>query len=92
MGEITYEYKSQWGWASKCGLDVLRHESFALVIISGLEDNPGVSVTNFAEHLATQVCRELEIDPAALVWVEHYPDCNLGSHVDPAHWDLTTFE
>ena len=92
MSKDAYEYKSQWGHNSKCGLEVLNHEGFTLVIASELDDNPGVSVTNFAEHLATQVCLDLMIDPMKLVWVEHYPDFGKRPYFDPAHWDAATFE
>ena len=92
MSEITYEYKSQWGWDSKCGLEVLNHQGFTLVIVTELDDNPGVSVTNFAEHLATQVCRDFKVDPMKLVWVEYYPEVGKRPYLFPAHWDTATFE
>lgn len=44
-----------------------------MVIATELSDNPGVSVTNFAEGLATLVCRRFSIDPEKLIWIEHYP-------------------
>ena len=91
MSEITYEYQSQRGWDSKCGLEVLNHDGFTLAIATELDDNPGVSVTNFAEHLATRVCRDFQIDPMKLVWVEHYPDAGKRPYFDPAHWDAATF-
>ena len=91
ISEMTYEYKSQWGWDSKCGLEVLNQQGFTLVIATELDDNPGVSVTNFAEHLATRVCRDFKIDPMKLVWVEHYPDAGKRPYFDPVHWDAATF-
>ena len=91
MSEIIYEYKSQRGADSKFGLEVLNHAGFTLAIATELDDNPGVSVTNFAEHLATQVCLDLQIDPMKLVWVEHYPDAGKRTYLDPAHWDAATF-
>ena len=91
ISEMTYEYKSQWGWDSKCGLEVLNQQGFTLVIVTELDDNPGVSVTNFAEHLATHVCLDLQIDPMKLVWVEHYPDAGKRPYPYPAHWDAATF-
>ena len=91
MSEITYAFTSQWGWVSKCRLEILNHEGFTLVIASELDDNPGVSVTNFAEHLATQVCLDCRIDPMKLVWVEHYPEAGKRPYFDPEHWDAATF-
>lgn len=43
------------------------------VIATELSDNPGMSITNAAEYAASEVCRQLEIDPYQLVWIEHYP-------------------
>jgi hypothetical protein len=43
------------------------------VIASERSDNPGMSITNAAEHAASEVCRQLEIDPYQMAWIEHYP-------------------
>lgn len=34
--------------------------------------NPGNSITNCAEYLFQQVCERFRIDPAIVVWLEHY--------------------
>jgi hypothetical protein len=44
-----------------------------LLIASERPDNPGTSVTNAAEELASQACEKLGIDPDKLVWIERYP-------------------
>jgi hypothetical protein len=31
-----------------------------------------MSITNAVEYVASAVCRELRINPARLVWIEHY--------------------
>lgn len=43
-----------------------------IVIATELAENPGTSVTNRAERLANQVCREMEVAPERLIWIEHY--------------------
>lgn len=45
------------------------------VVIACLQaaGNPGSSITNSVEDIAWQVCQRFEIDPARLVWLEHYP-------------------
>ena len=43
-----------------------------LVICEQLPDNPGMSITNCVETLASQVCHMFSIEPERLVWVEHY--------------------
>lgn len=47
--------------------------------------NPGSSITNSVEDIASQVCERFEIAPAQLVWLEHYP------HVRPSHWNRVLF-
>ena len=47
--------------------------------------NPGSSITNSAERIATQVCERFDIKLENLVWLEHYPD------LAPLEWDRVTF-
>lgn len=49
-----------------------------LVVASERPDNPGASVTNAAEQLATWAAFRLEFEPEQLVWVEHYPAVGYG--------------
>ena len=86
--KVTHHYRAILGWRAKCDLEIVRHPDFVLVIASERNDNPGTSVTNWAEHLATEVCRVYDIPPRSLVWVERYPDHPL----DPEHWDLCRFQ
>lgn len=47
--------------------------------------NPGRSITNAVEEIATQVCARFGIAPDRLVWLEHYDE------PDPDAWRLVTF-
>lgn len=47
--------------------------------------NPGSSITNSAERIATQVCDRFDIKLEELVWLEHYPD------LAPLEWDRVSF-
>lgn len=49
------------------------------------DGNPGSSITNSAERIATQVCARFDIAADNLVWLEHYP------HVSPQEWDWVQF-
>jgi hypothetical protein len=49
------------------------------------DGNPGSSITNSAERIATQVCARFDIEADRLIWLEHYP------HVSPPEWDLVRF-
>lgn len=52
------------GARSKCKLEVYRSDFMRYVVVFyELPDNPGMSVTNGTEHLATMVCKEYNIDP-----------------------------
>src|SRR2546426_251164 len=57
------------------------------VICSQINHNPGQSVTNAVEEIAFQVCDRFEIDPAKLIWIEHYP----RTPYIRAEWLLVTF-
>jgi hypothetical protein len=69
-----FEFRGLHGRLAACGLERIDLADGRVVIIATeLHDSPGVSVTNFAEELATIVCQRFEIDPKKLVWIEHYP-------------------
>ncbi len=69
---MIHEYTGWHGCQARCDLKVIRHRVYTLVICTEVPDNPGTSVTNCADYLATQVCREYEIPPDRLIWIEHY--------------------
>jgi hypothetical protein len=88
--EVVFPYRGFHGGECKCGLRVIPlHDGRTAVICSELPDNPGTSVTNFAEDLAALVCAEFGIDPKRLVWIEHYVPHR--GHPEP-DWDLVTFK
>jgi hypothetical protein len=57
-----------------CHVSVYQHRHGAVVVMTEPRDNPGVSVTNAVESIATTVAIARRLDPATTVWVEHYPD------------------
>lgn len=68
------EYPS-YSEVSRCGLIILDIGNLASVVVaSELSDNPGASITNSYEMLATAVSRALLRDREfeAIFWVEHY--------------------
>jgi hypothetical protein len=44
-----------------------------VVLVTELDDNPGISVTNMAERLAAEVARTFDLSLDTLLWIEHYP-------------------
>lgn len=71
------------GEYSRCGLDIgeLNEEDAIAVVFSELPDNPGMSITNAIEYLASLVfadyIRKLSVArakaPLNIHWYEHYP-------------------
>ena len=92
---MLYAYPSNFGGDAKCDLEIIRGGTTTLVICTELNDNPGTSITNFAEGLATLVCQaDATIDPRHLIWIEHYPERMAGRWQDPfpETWDVVTFQ
>ncbi|HYE17368.1 MAG TPA: hypothetical protein VEA69_02930 [Tepidisphaeraceae bacterium] len=68
------EFEGFHGRPATCDLEVVGlPDGRTLVIATERDDNPGVSVTNFAEGQATIVVNRFGLDPERLVWIEHYP-------------------
>jgi hypothetical protein len=62
---FRFEYAGLHARPAACGLEIIRlADGRTVVIATELSDNPGVSVTNFAEELGTLVCTGWRIDPA----------------------------
>jgi hypothetical protein len=88
--QMIWEYKGLHDAPSKCGVSIWpRKGGGKIVIFSELPDNPGTSVTNWIEHLATAVRSGRLVQPEDLViWIEHYPSA--PGH--PETFDSVTFE
>ena len=85
-----FEFRGFRGCRCHCGLAILpRPDGRVVVVATECDDNPGTSVTNVAEELATVVVTTFRIDPAKLVWIEHYPPGKI--HGKREDWDLASF-
>jgi hypothetical protein len=72
---MRYNYKGFWGCDSSCDIEVHpRGDGKFVFVATELPDNPGTSVTNFAEHLATAMRKRYGLKPGDVVWIEHYPE------------------
>lgn len=71
----VYRYSGFGGIDSQCGIRALRLYDRTTVVLSELADNPGTSVTNRAELIATQLLADKVVvaKPAELRFIEHYP-------------------
>ena len=71
---MRYKYIGFWS-DSYCDIEAHRRSDGKYVFVATeLPDNPGTSVTNFAEHLATAMCKQHHLKPEDVIWIEHYPE------------------
>jgi hypothetical protein len=58
---------------ARCRIRMYRPDAgTVVVIVTELLDNPGVSITNWAEYLATEIRKRYLRQGEALIWIEHY--------------------
>lgn len=74
--EEIFDYLGYGIHKSKCGLKIKERNGKALVILTELSDNPGTSITNAYEDIATRIFKERlsHLYPDSIRWIEHYPD------------------
>jgi len=71
---MRYNYKGFWS-DSYCDIEAHRRSDGKFIFVATeLPDNPGTSVTNYAEHLATAIRRQHGLKSEDMIWIEHYPD------------------
>ncbi len=88
--EGTHQFRGLTGALAWCRIAVYRGEDGSVVVIcSEQPDNPGTSVTNYAEHLARELW-ERENRPLLYSWIEHYPAEARPNHGES--YDLVTFQ
>ncbi len=71
---MRYNYKGFWS-DSYCDIEVhQRSDGKYVFVATELPDNPGTSVTNYAEQLATAMRTQYALKPGDVIWIEHYPE------------------
>lgn len=60
------------GKRALCRIRLVAHEGRVVCICTEVPDNPGMSVTNQAEHIAT-IVRQRYCPQQELLWIEQYP-------------------
>ena len=90
-----FDYEGIQKTPSFCYLDIHKTENFTVVIATEPdydEEGSGTSVTNWAEHIATEVCKAHEIPMLKLVFIEHYDRTKYKYDDEHAEtWDLVSF-
>lgn len=68
----TYQWHGSNSTLAHCGLRIFPRTGKKVVILSEMDSNTGISVTNDIEHLATLVLRDYDLHPNFTIWIEHY--------------------
>ena len=64
-----------------------------IVIVSDVSESR-MSVRSCAGHVATSVARDFDIDPARMMYIEHYPESvygERGDHIIPEKYEAVDF-
>ena len=70
---MRYNYKGFWS-DSYCDIEVhQRSDGKYVFVATELPDNPGTSITNYAEQLATAMRTQYALKPGDVIWIEQYP-------------------
>jgi hypothetical protein len=88
-----YDYSVAMGWNNPtCHLKIVQKADQWIVIFTQVESpiNQGMSVTNSAEDVATQIVQEFALDPQKTLFIEHYPYRGEGLW-DKETWDIVEF-
>ena len=84
---MRYNYKGFW-CDSVYDIEVNRRNDGKYVfVVTEPPNNPGTSVTNYGEHLATAMRSQYGLQPTELIWIEHYPESKHRKEV----FDLVRF-
>lgn len=87
-----FDYEGYHKIPSFCFIEIYAHEKVTVVIATEPDydtEDSGTSITNRAEHIATRVCQQHNIEMIKLVWIEHYDrQVKIGKKET---WDLVTF-
>lgn len=75
-----------------CHIRMFKRNAGAIVIASDIPEDPhpGISVTNGAEHIATEVMTRYSLSPNFVIYVERYP-AGPGPKGRPETFDLVQF-
>lgn len=94
---IKHNFAGLHGFYSVCGIEFFQDGDLLTVVLTELPNNPGTSVTNCAEQLATDIVRDLIAqgrvsDPREVRWVEHYQYGPDQSFFTTDSWDEIVFK
>ncbi|MBN9393072.1 MAG: hypothetical protein J0I20_33880 [Chloroflexi bacterium] len=96
----VYDFQGYYGSAAWCYIKIYRSDNGWTTVIAtepidstGGYANRGISITNAAEKLATEIIKKFPIiDPGKLSWIEHYPARGGWLNKMPEHFSLVQFK
>jgi hypothetical protein len=72
--DTTFTYKpANAGIEARCRLRAYAHDGKAIFLLTELPDNPGMSVTNAIDQIATKLLAQYMVEPSEAIFIEHYP-------------------
>ena len=74
-----------------CRLRIYGANVGTVIVLSELAENLGVSVTNAAAALATEIARIYDLETVTTFWVEHYGAFSYTASGGDETFDLVTF-
>jgi hypothetical protein len=73
MIDTQFDYKpSPHHRMAHCRVRIYEHDGKQVVVATEQPNNSGMSVTNAAEQIASQVVVQYGLDVNNLIWIEHY--------------------
>jgi hypothetical protein len=90
---LKHTYRSRTGATGVCGVDIYECFDRLTVMLTELNNNYGMSITQCFHELATDIALGLMdvgvvVNPQAIVWIEHYE----GAPSPKAPWNGETWD
>lgn len=72
--DTIFKYKPPFARiVAHCRLRIYKHDGKTIFLLTELPDNPGMSVTNAVELIATWLLNDHKLDPSEVFFIEHCP-------------------
>lgn len=86
-----FEYEGYHGCESFCKVEIYGKNKLALVVMTELKNNPGTSVTNRSEAIASMVVTRYGLAPSRTLFIEHYDHNSYHGGNDKPTYSMVTY-
>lgn len=94
--DFVFHYRPHGLREGYCRVQLFAASQGAVILLTELPGNPGQTVINAAEWIATALTRQYQLDPQQTIWAEHQVDRNQANRPpDPSldeYYDQMTFQ